>query len=208
MNRGWYHHSQAHALASRGIKTKSPFKCAFANGLIEVESVWWDDLPDYLYHATPTENVDKILKSGIELGSEELRTIEEDIEAEEGLFRPVEDTIFFTEYPESTGYFGLQAVQSMLKQRGEKFSKEKLDYTILKIDTEDFRKSNFYTYMGAELFGTGEREYFVKYKVPRFWIDSAKRIYYDKERDEIREDLYNIIWDGNKYEIGSSWGGF
>ena len=49
MNRGWYHHSMAHKLASKGIKSKSPFERVFANGLIEVEPVWWDDLPDTLY---------------------------------------------------------------------------------------------------------------------------------------------------------------
>lgn len=208
MNRGWYHHSMAHKLASKGIKTKSPFKGAFANGLVQVEAVWWDDLPDYLYHATPTENVEKILKGGIKLGEEEMRTIEEDIEAEEGLIRPVEDTIFFTEYPEQTGYFGVQAVQSLVKRKGEKFKREDMDYTILKIDTEEFRKSNFYTYLGAELFGTGEREYFVRYKVPRFWITAGQRIYYDKERDEIREDTYTVYWDGVNYEIVGHWGGF
>ena len=197
MNRGWYHHSMAHKLASKGIKTKSPFKGAFANGLVKSEFVEFDDLPEYIYHATPTENIEKIFNSGIELGREETRSLEYEWEE----VRPVDETIFFTENEKSTGYFGLQAVQSISKRKGKKFSKEDLDYTILRVNTDEFEKSNFFTYLGAELFGTGEREYFVKYKVPRFWIDGMKRVYYDKNKDEIIEESFDITWRGTEYKI-------
>ena len=208
MSRGWYHYSQAHALATRGIKTKSPFKSVYSNGLIEVEPVWWDDLPDYLYHATPTVNVTNILKNGLMVGEESRRTIEDDIEAEEGLTRDVSDTIFFTEYPEDTGYFGIQALESMMKQQGKKFNwGSDTDYTILKIDTEKFAEYYIVTYLGATI-PSGEREYFVQKPIPKDWIIAGQRIYHDKERKETIEDKYTIWWDNGKYEIVGHWGAF
>ena len=208
MNRGWYHHSMAHKLASKGIKTKSPFKGAFARGLIQVEPVWWDDLPDYLYHATPTENVKNILDEGLKLGEEERRSLENDIEAEEGLHRPVDDTIYFTEYPEDSIYFGIQAMQSKALREGKVYNwGTDTDYTILKIDTEEFADKNIVTYLGATI-PSEEREYFVQRKIPKEWITAGRRIYHDKKRKDTLEDTYTVYWEDGKYEIVGHWGGF
>lgn len=208
MNRGWYHHSMAHKLASKGIKSKSPFGRVFANGFIEVEPVWWDDLPDTLYHATPTVNVTNILKHGLLVGDESRRNIENDLEAKEGLSRDVSNTIFFTEYPEDSAYFGIQALENDLEKQGKKFNwGSDTDYTILRIDTEKFGKDNIITYLGATI-PSGEREYFVQKPIPPEYITGGLRVYYDKDRGETLEDKYTIWWEDGKYSLHGMWGGF
>ena len=208
MSRGWFHYSMAHSLASRGIKTKSPLGDVFANGMIEVEPVWWDDLPDYLYHATPTENVKNILEQGLLVGDESRRSIEDDLEAKEGLTRNVSDTIFFTEYPEDTAYFGIQALESNLRKQGKTYNwGSDTDYTILRIDTDGFKDKNIITYLGAKI-PSGEREFFVQKPIPPEYITGGLRIYHDEERGETLEDKYTIWWEDGKYSLHGMWGSF
>jgi len=197
MNRGWYNYSMEHKLASKGIKTKIPFKGVYSKGMNKIEFVEFDKLPKYLYHATPTENVINILEKGLDVGKEETRSLEYEWDS----YRPVDNTIFFVDKPKLAGYFGFQAVQSVAKRKGEEFTADKLDYTILRINTKEFEKHNFVTYLGAELFGKGDREYFVKYKVPRFWIDGGTRIYYDIKKADVITETYDIKWDRTKFEL-------
>lgn len=195
MSKGWYNYSQCHALASKGIKTKIPFEGVMANGLQNVELVDLDDIPMYLYHATATKNVDEILKYGLKTGKEESRSIEDF-----GAFRSVEEQIFFTADPDTSGYFGVQSVQSYYKRLGNKMSKEDMDYTIFRVDTEEFEKYNFHTYLGAELFNQ-DREYIVKYDVPKDWIDGGIRVFWDKDKNKLVKEGFRIKWDRHSHEV-------
>lgn len=177
------------------MKTVDTDKVIYSRGVAEV--VYPKDIPLYLYHATATKNLENILNKGFELGKEETRSLE--MEWEE--VRPVEDKIFFTESPDTAGYFGMQAIESMYKRAKKKLRREDIDYVILKISTAEFERSNFYAYRGAELFGTGQREYFVKYKVPRFWIEGGIRVYWDEKKNTIVRDGFRVKWHGPNYTI-------